>query len=77
MWQCSRAWNWGNEKYIFKVPDVELADWLELRFMSPDEWLIYIALEEYYHNNPPLPELLSGLLGPKPVGRIFPPYKLE
>ena len=52
MWQGSRAWNWGNDEYLFKVPIIEVADWLENVFVQPDELLIYVAVVgEYWHRN--------------------------
>lgn len=42
-WQMSRAWNWGNEAYMFKVPAIPVNDWLELPFVQPDKLLIFVA----------------------------------
>lgn len=39
-WQTARAWNWGNEKYIFKVPVIASADWIAAPYMDPDEVFI-------------------------------------
>ncbi|RCU51624.1 hypothetical protein DU002_03905 [Corallincola holothuriorum] len=40
-WQSSRAWNWGNDVYCFKVPQTTVDEWLLLRFVSPDELMVY------------------------------------
>lgn len=40
-WQASRAWNWGNELYLFRVPPIELSEWLAQPYVQPDELLIY------------------------------------
>ena len=42
-WQSSRAWNWGNERYLFKVPAVPVEQWLAQEFVQPDELLIFSA----------------------------------
>lgn len=43
LWQGSRAWNWGNDEYLFRVPGIELSEWLKEVFVQPDELLIYVA----------------------------------
>ncbi len=51
-WQSSRAWNWGNDEYLFKVPIIELQDWIQNQFMAPDEMLIYSAgMSVYMESN--------------------------
>jgi hypothetical protein len=52
-WQVSRAWNWGNDPYAFRIPSVSKEEWLQDRFVDPDELLIYAALLESF----PLDEL--------------------
>ncbi|WP_320151086.1 hypothetical protein [uncultured Tolumonas sp.] len=42
-WQSSRAWNWGNDLYLFKVPPVFLDEWLKQPYVQPDELLIYVG----------------------------------
>ncbi len=43
-WQSSRAWNWGAEEYLFRVPTVDTASWLAEVFVQPDELLIFTAV---------------------------------
>lgn len=43
LWQGSRAWNWGNDEYLFRVPALRIEDWLREVFVQPDEMLIYVA----------------------------------
>ena len=51
-WQSSRAWNWGNEEYIFETPPIDPEDWKTLPFEQPDELLIYSAvMRDYYERN--------------------------
>lgn len=44
LWQGSRAWNWGNEEYLFRVPPVELTDWESEVYVQPDALLIFTAV---------------------------------
>lgn len=44
LWQSSRAWNWGNHEYLFKVPLIEAVDWKATVYVQPDELLIFAAL---------------------------------
>lgn len=44
LWQQSRAWNWGNIEYLFKVPPIAVRDWESLPYVAPDELLIYAAV---------------------------------
>jgi hypothetical protein len=44
LWQGSRAWNWGNYEYLFKVPSVEPLDWASEVYAQPDELLIFTAV---------------------------------
>lgn len=41
LWQYSRAQLWGNNAYLFKVPDVHTEDWLKSAYLSPDEIVEY------------------------------------
>ena len=43
LWQGSRAWNWGNDLYLFRVPYIDASDWLEMAFVQPDDLMIYAA----------------------------------
>lgn len=45
-WQVSRAWNWGNKPYAFRVPNIELDEWKQEAFVAPAELMIYVALME-------------------------------
>jgi hypothetical protein len=42
-WQISRAWNWGNYRYAFQVPDIEIEDWITRPYVQPDDILIFEA----------------------------------
>ena len=44
LWQGSRAWNWGNDEYLFRVPKIEVSSWLEEIYVQPDELLIFTAV---------------------------------
>jgi hypothetical protein len=44
LWQQSRAWNWGDVEYLFKVPPIAVCDWELLPYVAPDELLIYAAV---------------------------------
>ncbi len=44
LWQGSRAWNWGNDEYLFRVPPVEPTDWESEVYVQPDELLIFTAV---------------------------------
>ncbi len=51
-WQSSRAWNWGNELYLFKIPDISVQDWLEMTFVQADELLIYVSgMDDFLSQN--------------------------
>jgi hypothetical protein len=43
-WQINRAWNWGNDEYAFKVPEIEIKKWMKERYSAPDEMMIYSAV---------------------------------
>ena len=52
LWQGSRAWNWGNEEYLFIVPPIAVADWQQEVFVQPDELLIFLAvIGEFWDKN--------------------------
>ncbi len=52
LWQGSRAWNWGNDEYLFRVPLVDFSQWLEEVFVQPDELLIFTAfISEFLRQN--------------------------
>ena len=44
LWQGSRAWNWGNDEYLFRVPTVAKENWVSEVFVQPDELLIFTAV---------------------------------
>lgn len=44
LWQGSRAWGWGNDEYLFKVPPIDPDDWKSEVFVQPDELLIFAAI---------------------------------
>lgn len=51
-WQGSRAWNWGNDEYLFKVPTITPEEWLVEVFVQPDELLIFTgALGRFLEEN--------------------------
>lgn len=43
-WQGSRAWNWGNDLYLFHVPKITIEEWQKQPYVKPDELLIYVAV---------------------------------
>ncbi len=47
-WQESLAWNWNQKKYLFKVPEISVENWLQELFVEPDKILIYLASLESY-----------------------------
>ncbi len=47
-WQISRAWNWGNDEYLFKVPRIQSDEWLKEPYVQPDELLIYNSMMQDY-----------------------------
>src|SRR6266508_1992803 len=47
-WQQSRAWNWANEPYLFRVPPIDPPAWLAEVYLQPDDLLIYLAVMEDY-----------------------------
>lgn len=49
LWQGSYAWNWGGDEYLFKVPEIDLAQWRIEPYVRPDELILYIALMQQYH----------------------------
>lgn len=48
LWQSSRAWNWGNDEYLFQVPGIQVDEWLSEPYKQPDEMLIYSAVMQRY-----------------------------
>lgn len=50
-WQISRAWNWGDFEYLFKVPEIEEVDWKTEPFEQPDELLIHSSMMYTYDEN--------------------------
>jgi hypothetical protein len=52
-WQSSRAWNWENDEYLFKVPEIAVDEWLKEPFIQPDELLIYDAVMRDYLEKAP------------------------
>lgn len=59
-WQFSRAWNWGNRLYGFRVPAIELNDWLEMHYVQPDEMLLYSALMHDFFTTQPWEDSSEG-----------------
>lgn len=52
LWQLSSAWNWGGQDYLFKVPDIEIPEWIESPYMSPADMMIYSAsMKIYFEKN--------------------------
>ena len=50
-WQGSRAWNWGNHEYLFKVPETQVAEWKDEPYVQPDELIDYIGAMQYFMAN--------------------------
>ena len=49
LWQSSYAWNWGDKEYLFKVPNIVIADWMEECFAQPDQLLIHSGMMHDYN----------------------------
>jgi len=49
-WQGSRAWNWGNDEYLFKVPPIDTDLWKSEVFVQPDELLIFTSVVSNFLN---------------------------
>ena len=47
LWQRAIAWNWGAKKYVFRVPPVTVADWVDEPFADPDALLLYAAIIDH------------------------------
>ncbi len=87
-WQFAYAWNWGSKPYCFLVPEIDIDDWKNERFVDPDELSIYVASMKDYLSIPTnrqienLPEHVKqlqqiGNLPKAPQGRWFGPYRPE
>jgi hypothetical protein len=51
-WQLNSAWNWDGKDYLFKVPCINLKEWMENPYMSPADMMIYSAsIETYFEKN--------------------------
>jgi hypothetical protein len=37
LWQQSLDWMRSNQRYLFKVPSIEITDWLDKPFVQPDD----------------------------------------
>lgn len=48
MWQISRAWNWGNYRYAFKVPTIQIDEWISEPYIQPDELFLFNAMMENF-----------------------------
>lgn len=42
-WQSGHGWNFANKEYLFQVPSIETADWLNEPFQQPAAMMIYSA----------------------------------
>lgn len=50
LWQASRAWSWGNDEYLFKVPPIDADSWKSEVFVQPDELLIFTGIVSDFLN---------------------------
>ncbi len=51
-WQGSRAWNWGNDEYLFCVPGIFADEWLSNVYVQPDVLLIFVAsIKDFFSRN--------------------------
>ena len=50
-WQSSRAWNWGNEEYLFKVPETQVEVWKDEPYVQPDELIVFIGAMQNFMSN--------------------------
>jgi hypothetical protein len=48
LWQESASQNWGSTKYLFKVPEISVENWLEESFIEPEKILNYLSSRREY-----------------------------
>jgi hypothetical protein len=48
MWQRSLSWMEGNKPYAFKVPSIDIGQWLQKPFVQPDELFSRIGHVQLY-----------------------------
>ena len=48
LWQGSISRNWGRTKYVFKVPEISVEDWLEEPYIEPEKILNYLSSRREY-----------------------------
>ncbi len=51
LWQGSISRNWGRTKYVFKVPEISVEDWLEEPYIEPEKILNYLSSCREYEKN--------------------------
>jgi predicted RNA-binding Zn-ribbon protein involved in translation (DUF1610 family) len=44
LWQNGREWNFGNDEYVFQVPETSVVDWLTEPYQQPAAMMIYDAV---------------------------------
>jgi hypothetical protein len=47
-WQSGHEWNFADQEYLFQVPPIEVADWLNEPYQQPAAMMIYSALMRDY-----------------------------
>jgi hypothetical protein len=47
-WQSARAWNWGNDPYVFQVPNLSTDEWCAEPFVDPDALMVFDAVMRGY-----------------------------
>src|SRR3712207_5349995 len=50
LWQSSRAWNFGDQEYVFKVPATRETEWIIEPYVQPDELVYYVAMTDGYRD---------------------------
>ena len=48
LWQESVSRNWGTTKYLFKVPEILVANWISESFVEPESILNYLSSRREY-----------------------------
>ena len=51
LWQESVSRNWGSTKYLFKVPEISVVNWLNESFIEPESILNYLSSRREYEKN--------------------------
>lgn len=50
-WQSGHEWNFADKEYLFHVPSIETADWLNEPYLQPASMMIYSATMRRFWEN--------------------------